>query len=228
MARGVVTRVLSVRCNDTDLALCAEFMTRNGVHLETCSDIVKNAIGMMAQQAIRMGCEAMSLQDAREYLAERYGNAGAHRNTHTYTQNAFSQRSARMNVDIVPQKPIVGGVEVTGAQIQEYVTWLGMRNLTSDQCTFNEYKQTLERERQQEINQMVQKYASTYTPPTQVQTFEDEIPAGCDPSLPIAAQDSDEELAFKASLRAEQDRAEREAMEAFNAEVARKLSEGTE
>lgn len=219
MARGVVTRVLSVRCNDTDLALCAEFMTRNGVHLATCSDIVKNAIGMMAQQAVRMGCEAMPLQDAREYLAERYGNAGAHRNTHTYAQNAFSQRTVRMNVDVVPQKPVVGGVEVTGTQIQDYVAWLGERNLTSDQCSFEQYKQTLERERQQEIAQMVQKYASTYTPPVQVQTFEDEIPAGCDPSLPIAALDTPEELEAKARERereqAEQKRLMDEAIEAM-------------
>ena len=221
MARGVVTRVLSVRCNDTDLALCADFMTRNGVHLETCSDIVKNAIGMMAQQAIRMGCEAMPLQDAREYLAERYGNAGAHRNTHTYAQNAFSQRTARLNVDIVPQKPVIGGAEVTGVQIQEYVTWLGEQNLTSDQCSFEQYKQTLERERQQEIAQTVQKYASTYTPPTQVQTFEDEIPAGCDPSLPIAALDTPAELEAKARERereqAEQKHLMDEAIEAMKA-----------
>lgn len=215
MARGVVTRVLSVRCNDTDLALCAQFLESKDVFLANSSDIIKHTIGLVAQQAVRAGIPTMPLQDAREYLAARYGNAGTHRNIQTYGQNAFSQtRMPQMNVDVIQQKPKIAGREVTGAQIMEFVQWLEQQGLTKDQCSYEQYLDVLEQNKKAEIQRTVQTAQLQYN-----ERYGETVPEGCDPSLPIAALDTNEELAAKARDRereqAEQKRLMNEAIEAM-------------
>jgi len=211
MARGVVTRVLSVRCNDTDLALCAQFLESKDVFLANSSDIIKHTIGLVAQQAVRAGIPTMHLQDAREYLAARYGNAGTHRNVQTYGQNAFSQtRMPQMNVDVIQQKPKIAGREVTGAQIMEFVQWLEQQGLTKDQCSYEQYLDVLEQNRKAEIQKTVQTAQLQYN-----ERYGETVPAGCDPSLPIAVSDAPEELNTKALERQQREQEEKLAMEQF-------------
>lgn len=240
MARGVVTRVLSVRCNDTELALCAQFLESNGYMLETSSDIIKSIIGIVAQQAASQGIQPMSLQDAREFLVQNFGGAGTHRNLRTYEQNAFSQRNqqVQVNIGVSAQPRTSSGTSITGEDIIEYTKWLGQNNLTSEQVSFDEFKRRQKEAQQQEISRTVAAYAQVYTAPVPHTTLEDTqqgvdvgvgddadvIPAGCDPSLPIAVNDSPEELNAKARERQQRERDEREALEKFNAEVMQQLA----
>lgn len=237
MASGVITRVLSVRCNDTDLALCAQFLERLGTPMSTTSDIIKNVMALVASQAERTGIAPMPLQTAREYLAERYGSAGVNRNKHTYAEHAFSQNRQRFSTtpNLTHDVPKTSdGRIVSGERILEYVQWLNDNGKNKDQCSYEEWEQLLKQQEQDEQRKLVEQYKATYVPPQQqdtfdelrrkaqeqaqaqkTKTFDDEIPAGCDPSLPIAANDAPEELMARAAEREREEQEQKRLMEEF-------------
>lgn len=237
MASGVITRVLSVRCNDVDLALCAQFLERLGTPMSTTSDIIKNVMALVASQAERTGIAPMPLQTAREYLAERYGSAGVNRNKHTYAEHAFSQNRQRFSTtpNLTHDVPKTSdGRIVSGERILEYVQWLNDNGKNKDQCSYEEWEQLLKQQEQDEQRKLVEQYKATYVPPQQqdtfdelrrkaqeqaqaqkTKTFDDEIPAGCDPSLPIAANDAPEELMARAAEREREEQEQKRLMEEF-------------
>ena len=242
MASGVITRVLSVRCNDVDLALCAQFLERLGTPMSTTSDIIKNVMALVASQAERTGIAPMPLQTAREYLAERYGSAGVNRNKHTYAEHAFSQNRQRFSTtpNLTHDVPKTSdGRIVSGERILEYVQWLNDNGKNKDQCSYEEWEQLLKQQEQDEQRKLVEQYKATYVPPQQqgtfdelrrkaqeqaqaqkTKTFDDEIPAGCDPSLPIAATESFDALEEKALERQQREADEKRQMEEFMRSLA--------
>lgn len=220
-----ITRVLSVRCNDTNLALCAQFLERLGLHMSTTSEIVKNVIAAVASQAERTGIQPMPLQQAREYLTERYGSAGITRNKHTYTEHAYTQgrqqytENAILENSFSPHQSSTNNTNIpSGEAVTEYTNWLSANKLTWEQCPYPEYLERKKQEQAYETQRAVEAYAKKYVAPEACETFTREslqtekLPDDVDPNLPIAAKQSFDELTQLAAERAEREAAERRMM----------------
>lgn len=231
-----ITRVLSVRCNDVDLALCAQFLERLGTPMNTTSDIIKNVLALVASQAERTGITPMSLQIAREFLTERYGSAGMNRNKHTYAEQAFAQNRLQFSAtpDLVQETPKTSsGIELSGKRILDYTQWLSENKKTKDECSFEQWHELLQQQQRDEQRLMVEKYSAKYISPQQQDTLDtikasknqtENVPVGCDPSLPIATSDMSEELNAKAQERQQRDEEEKRAMEEFTRGLAQEGS----
>ena len=231
------TRVLSVRCNDVDLALCSMMLENLGIHPTTISDVVKKVLLSVALQAEQQIEETPSITEARSYLAERYGDVGTAKNRYTYNDAASEEHARlrngpefhlgmRQNNMVLPD--LVPDVDETNLyaglsprEHAQYVQYVIQNKLNASTFSPEDWKAAKQQEIQRATKEAMQRYnigARQELPlpqPQQAQQAESEIPLGCDASLPIAVNDSPEELELRVQERMEREKAEKLEMERF-------------
>ena len=224
------TRVLSVRCNDVDLALCSMMLENLGIHPTTISDVVKKVLLSVALQAEQQIEETPSITEARSYLAERYGDVGTAKNRYTYN-DAASEEHARLRngpefhlgmrqnnmvlTDLVPdvdETNLYAGL--SQREHAQYVQYVIQNKLNASTFSPEDWKAAKQQEIQRATKEAMQRY-NIGARQEQPQSQEAEIPLGCDASLPIAVNDSPEELELRVQERMEREKAEKLEMESF-------------
>ena len=232
------TRVLSIRCNDVDLALCSMMLEDLGVYPATISDVVKKVLLSVALQAEQQVEEVPSITEARSYLAERYGDVGTSKNRYTYNEAASEEHARlrsgpefRVNMrqgnsmilpDLVPdidETNVYGGL--TPREHGQYMQYVIANKLNVETFSTNDWKAAKQTEIQRATQEAMKRYNI-------VQSAPEDVPAGCDASLPIAVNDTPEELEERVRERQQREQLERDEMQRATAELAKQLSEGGE
>lgn len=213
-----MNRVISVTIKEDFLFLATEWLLQNGVEPNSIAAIPRLCVQVLAEQA------GNTVSAQAEGLVNDLLMGAMVKRTMPNAKSGLAAPGAAIRS---PQTQNMGGGVVTarrsdvptGDEVQEFVTWLKQHNLTSEECSFVEYKVRREQEVKDkqiaERNALMAKYKSNTT----------DVPSDCDPSLPIAVTESMEELNAKAEQRKEREDEEMQALEEYNKQLLSQLEQ---
>lgn len=210
------TRVLSVRCNDVDLATCSLMLENLGIEVLTISDLVKKVLRMVALQVEEHREEPLTITEARSYLAERFGSVGTNRNQQAYNEAANAEYLRLKNgpqFQLQPQQSFTQEMPTEGfetpkiawAEQVQYTQYVIDHKLNAATFTVEDWKDAKRKDMDSLKAEAVQRY----------NTVHGAAQEDLDPSLPIAVNDTPEELEERVAERRERENAEKLAMEQF-------------
>ena len=219
-----MNRTLSCTVGEHFLIKTWWWLKQNGHNCESISGIARLAVQTVASQL-----DGMPPQEVIDQFRQTFENVGR------TTRNASSTRQALQGnnggsfgvfnqtnpYEITPrEKPYW---EVAGCPSKEtfdmWTQFLIQNGLNKDSCSYSDY---VKRQAKKGAEDLLARYKAEHgvLPPTVPEfaknmPIESEIPLGCDASLPIAVNDSPEELELRVQERMEREKAEKLEMESF-------------
>ena len=228
-----MNRTLSCTVGEHFLIKAWWWLKQNGQQVDSISGIARLAVQTVAGQL-----EGMPPQDVIDQFRQTFEGVG--RTTRTAGVNSQHLRagvlSATGSYDVTPrEKPYW---EIAGCPTREtfemWTKYLVQNGLNKDDCSYLNY---VKQQSQKGADDMLERYKAQHgvTPPAIPEFMKnapieqlDDVPAGCDASLPIAVNDTPEELNERVRERQQREQLERDEMQRATAELAKQLSEGGE
>lgn len=222
-----MNRTVSVTVSEDALIEAMEWLRQKGLHPQAIAAIPRMCVEVIAKQLTTevststLGMYSDFGDTGRRSIPRTDGKRVAQGIVDYTPMDRFTQLagSAYTQASHVYQPTSAPMQQALPADYKDYIQHVcNTPGITQQTYTYEDWQAEKQQQIQQEIKRATERLC------TQTRTAGEDVPAGCDPSLPIAVNDSPEELNAKARERKQREQDEREALEKFNAEVMQQLA----
>jgi hypothetical protein len=222
-----MNRTISVTVNEAALIEALEWLRQKGLSPQAIAAIPRMCVEIIAKQL------TTEVSNSTLAMFENFGSAGRRSQP-----RSEGKRIAQGIIDYAPmdkytntmarqyQNQIQPGDGVNRQKddaprdYEDYIKYvLNTTGVTAQNCSYDDWK----RLKQQQIDDEIDKAKKRLFGANNSNNQQNEIPQGCDSTLPIAVCDTPEELETRVAERLAREQEEREAMEKFQNETLKRL-----
>ena len=219
-----MNRTVSVTVSEDALIEAMEWLRQKGLHPQAIAAIPRMCVEVIAKQL------ATEVSASTLGMYSDFGDTGRRSRPRTegkrvaqgivdYTpMDRFTQHTGSVYMQATQgyQPTPAPMMQALPADYKDYIQHVcSTPGLTQQTYTYEDWQMEKQQQIKQEIEQATKRLCSNSP---------QNVPEGCDPALPIAVNDTPEELNIKTAERRQREADEREALEKFNAEIMQQLT----